>query len=272
MVQRTVCQVNGNPDLYGIGIRIGLYLQWVSTLLISIFIPKEVRTTRAVNLWIQSAIFLGLLLLVTSQDATPAEVLIALWLLCGSLSSLTGNGMSSLAKLSGLFRIFFYIALSSFGIWYWFVGLDGFLQPDCYVVAFFGNVSIDGRFRTLCKAVSCLGLAACVASIGVWIALVKSRAASEGDGQRPRAEMARQPFRIEIGLLITSVALIIVSIAGVEYLITTNEIQNVGDTLSVGQLIPLLAGSFSIASTAREVVTKDIFTKRRCWFLLGHHL
>jgi hypothetical protein len=55
-----VCPFAGNSDLYGIGVRIGLYAQWAATLLVTLFSPEDEETFRIVNLIIQSAIFLGI--------------------------------------------------------------------------------------------------------------------------------------------------------------------------------------------------------------------
>jgi hypothetical protein len=55
-----VCPFTGNSDLYGIGVRVGLYAQWVATLLVSLFSAEDEETFRIVNLIIQSAVFLGI--------------------------------------------------------------------------------------------------------------------------------------------------------------------------------------------------------------------
>lgn len=45
-----VCPFAGNSDLYGIGVRIGLYAQWAATLLVTLFSPEDEETFRIVNL------------------------------------------------------------------------------------------------------------------------------------------------------------------------------------------------------------------------------
>ena len=50
MTRRTDCNgILGNPDLYGLGIRVGIYLQWISSLLTIIFLPVGVSDSLDTN-------------------------------------------------------------------------------------------------------------------------------------------------------------------------------------------------------------------------------
>ena len=98
-----ICGFDGNPDLYGIGVRVGLYLQWIATLLTTLFEPKDEGLLRIVNLLIQSAIFIGMVLLTSHQEVQSIEPVLAIWLIFGALSSLSGNGMNPLGRFSGMY-------------------------------------------------------------------------------------------------------------------------------------------------------------------------
>ncbi|KAH7305412.1 hypothetical protein B0I35DRAFT_492721 [Stachybotrys elegans] len=106
------CPFAGNADLYGIGIRIGFYLQWISTLLATIFMPWEEDVLRILNLLIQSAVFLGLVLLTKEHEIRTIEPVITIWLLFGALSSLSGSGVNPLGRFSGFFRVTLYSAVA----------------------------------------------------------------------------------------------------------------------------------------------------------------
>ena len=53
----------GDSDTYGLGIRIGLYFQWITTSIAYNFVPSEAITMRGVNNCFQAAMFAGLLYL-----------------------------------------------------------------------------------------------------------------------------------------------------------------------------------------------------------------
>jgi hypothetical protein len=122
-----ICGFSGNVDLYRIGIRAGLYLQWIATLFTTIFVPGDEEATRVVNLLIQSAIFVGLILLTDRHQVHPVEPAITIWLLFGALSSLTGSGINPLGRFSGGFRVLLYSGIAGYTSWFWFTGLDNIL-------------------------------------------------------------------------------------------------------------------------------------------------
>ncbi|KAF2476915.1 uncharacterized protein BDR25DRAFT_276513 [Lindgomyces ingoldianus] len=263
-----ICAFPGNQDLYGAGIRIGLYLQWIATLLVTIFDQKEEQTLRVVNLLVQSAIFLGLCI-IPSPQIHPIEPVITLWLLVGALSSLTGDGLSYFAHFSGAFRVAFYTALSTYSCWFWFVGIESMLQPECKVVAFFGGTAIDGRFRTFSKVVSVGSLAVCVCCFGfVFWAMLQRCKNTKGIHER----IGSPAPRVELSLLFLSLGLIVVSIVAIEYLIKANSISGTNEVESVGQLIPLLVGALGCGMICWRILKKFLFRRKRCWFLFGYHL
>ncbi|KAK4697846.1 hypothetical protein P7C71_g298, partial [Lecanoromycetidae sp. Uapishka_2] len=49
----SLCPINGNPDLYGMGIRLGIYSQIIATILVNNFLPNEVSAA-----WDTNGIFL----------------------------------------------------------------------------------------------------------------------------------------------------------------------------------------------------------------------
>jgi hypothetical protein len=104
-LRSSICLFNGNLDLYGIGVRIGLYLQWIATLLVTLFDPAEEEIYRIINLIIQCALFLGLC--AQTDQANVLDPVIVGFLMCGSLSSLTGDNVGYMKHVLGLARIVF---------------------------------------------------------------------------------------------------------------------------------------------------------------------
>ncbi|ORY02292.1 hypothetical protein BCR34DRAFT_605643 [Clohesyomyces aquaticus] len=248
------CPFEGNKDLYGAGESAsGLYLQWIATLLVTIFDQKEEKVLRVVNLLVQSAIFLGLCLIPTSE-IHAIEPVIMFWLLVGALSSLTGDGFSYFGHFSGAFR---------------FVGMEGMLQPGCKSTAFFGGAAIDGPFRTFSKAVSVVSLAVCIGCLGfVFVAMYRRWMNTKGT----RKTIETQAPRVESSLLFILVGLVVVSIAAIEYLIKANSIAGTNEVESVGQLIPLLVGAFGCGIICWRIGKTKLYSRKRCWFLFNYHL
>jgi hypothetical protein len=264
------CSFEGNSDIYGVGVRIGLYSQWVATLLVTLFCPEDEETFRIVNLIIQSSVFLGICQQ-SSSETNPVEPIIVLFLMCGSLSSLTGDGMSYFGHVSGVFRSLFYAALSAYGCWFWFEGLDNMMTPGCEEIGFFGRASVNSWFRTLGKAASVFGLVLSVLLIGVCIRALVRRLHDwfkETVAIRPKKPRPQ----VEIGLLVLSAGLIAFSVAIVEYLIRVNHVTGLSNIDAVGQLIPFLIGIFECTAVSWKILVKGLFLKKRCWFLLRKHL
>ncbi|KAI4244382.1 MAG: hypothetical protein LQ352_006836 [Teloschistes flavicans] len=55
------CQIVGDPDLYGIGVRVGLYLQWLSLFLALVFAPDEAIPALTASNIITLAVFISFL-------------------------------------------------------------------------------------------------------------------------------------------------------------------------------------------------------------------
>lgn len=269
LAARGECTWTGNSDLYGIGVRVGLYAQWTATLLATVFDPKSENSLRMTNLIIQFAIFIGLCT-ESTENASAVGSIITQFLLCGSLSSVTGDGISNLNKLSGLMRLAFYMALSAYGCWFWFVGLQTMIHPECDPVAFFGRASFTGWFQSLGKALSVIGLVSCTCLCAVWGFYVYQRFRS-GWSEGFREERKRP--RVEVVLMMLSIGLLVFSAVTVEYLVSENRLNDKTNTVdSVGQLIPLIAGTVACGMMLWRVVMDGLFWRKRCWFFCGYHL
>ncbi|KAM0448863.1 hypothetical protein ACHAO4_008088 [Trichoderma viride] len=262
---------SGNSDLYGIGVRVGLYAQWVATLLVTVFDPKTESTYRIANLIIQWSVFLGLCTQ-SSQGDPVVGAIITQYLLFGSLSSVTGDGIKHFSHFSGIFRVVFYTAVAAYGCWFWYNGIDVMSIEGCPDIAFFRGVTIHGWFRTLGKVVSVLGLVICVSLLFYSVYATARRFRKgfrEGFGRREKVRP-----QVELVLLVLSMALIGISIYLVEHLIMVNNVEGVGipEIGTVGQLIPLLAGGLGCAMSIWKILVHRLFLRKRCWFLFGYHL
>ncbi|KAI1395245.1 hypothetical protein F4819DRAFT_501186 [Hypoxylon fuscum] len=255
----------GNADFYGIGIRLGLYAQSLTTLLVTLFVQEEEGLNRILSLLLQLAIFAGTLLLTRTGEIHAFEVMIVFWLLVGALSSLTGDGLGGVGSFSGTCRLLFYIALSSYGCWFWFAGLDTMPEINCTQIVFFGGSTLDGWFRSFGKTIAILGLVVASGMLvwGVTVYIKRSR--------RNRRIRAHRP-QTEITLMILSIAMVILSITSTEYVIRANHIGGVDDIFAVGQILAFLVGLLQFLNTLVPIFWKGRLWAPRCWLLFGRHL
>lgn len=266
----------GDPDLYGTGVRVGLYAQWVATLFATVFDPSSESDLRLANLIIQCAVFLGLCVN-SANDKPLVGAMITQFLLCGSLSSVTGDGIGHLSRFSGVMRVFFYLGLSAYGCWFWFEGIDIMQHNEHGVhdIAFLGGTQFDGWFRTLGKVASVGGVIICVGCLCYSVYAIFQRF-RDGFQEAFAARHKGRP-RVELSLMVLSMGLIAISIATVEYLVSVNNVRfptnDKGNIImSVGQFIPLIAGGVVCLFMVWKVIMDGLFMRKRCWFLFGYHL
>jgi hypothetical protein len=77
------CSFSGNADMYGVGIRIGFYLQWIGTILAGWLASDEVPSMRMSNALFVSATFFALILEAAQDTLQPVEIYIILLLSFG---------------------------------------------------------------------------------------------------------------------------------------------------------------------------------------------
>lgn len=114
----TSCDWSGNPDLYGPGIRIGLYLQWFATIITTALLPEKELTTHGLAMLLQIAVFAGLGFVTTGNETNAVEIIITLWLLVGPLPSLSWRGILQLGTFAGIARPLLYSAFGAYGCWF----------------------------------------------------------------------------------------------------------------------------------------------------------
>jgi hypothetical protein len=84
--RETECGFMGNSDAYGLGIRLGIYLQWLASIIAAAFLPSEGASLADAYLVFSAALTISLYVLIFSNDCTFAvEVIILLYLLFGGL-------------------------------------------------------------------------------------------------------------------------------------------------------------------------------------------
>jgi hypothetical protein len=74
------CEISGNSDMYGLGIRIGFYLQWLSSPVSAWIAEKETSSLRSANALFKTATFIGLIIETVLNHLDVVEIYIILLL------------------------------------------------------------------------------------------------------------------------------------------------------------------------------------------------
>ncbi|KAL6789489.1 hypothetical protein GGI42DRAFT_337641 [Trichoderma sp. SZMC 28013] len=252
--------------------RFSFYSLWGSILLRTLFKPWEdaYETLKIILL------FANLLALCKSGlDNSAVSVAIWQYLLIGPLSGLTLSGICRSRGPSGLFRIMFCLALSSYGCWFWFTGVDRFSRPGCPEIVFFGGVTPHSHawFRTLCKVVYVAAVVLCAYLLVVNLWRTAESLWTNRTWSKPDESPRKRP-QVELVLLLFSVALVGVLTYLVEYLIKVNGIEETGVSRLQGvyEWFQFLYGSLRFMYIIRDTIFHGLYKRKRCWFIFGCHL
>ena len=158
------CAIKGNSDFYGLGIRIGIYLQWITSFLANHFVPDSIDSHLETNTIFLLALFIATVFATARRTIQSAEIVVLLQLCFGFLFSIlsvwgirTRRRMHEGQKeerirfplLGAFFRLTLATAMCAFGLWFWFHGASLHHQHSgCPDFAFlFARVDIANRAR-----------------------------------------------------------------------------------------------------------------------------
>ncbi|KAI5776717.1 hypothetical protein EDC01DRAFT_681526 [Geopyxis carbonaria] len=266
------CGYVGNADVYGLGIRIGLYTQWLSTLISNWLHQHNISRMRDVNTCFQIAMLIALLALNNSADPPHAmDLYIIIVQIVGSTSTISAHATNpkqfKQTSWGGVLRFLIYWAVAAYSTYFWFRGIHKFraLDGDCTSYGFaFARVPItpNGWFALLHKIVSLLAVGVFTVLCG-WTVFRHWRTFVERSfvgAYRARQHRKLPPSSDTEKLLddlitpgsdspvvhkispIICVVVLLISVAANEMLIRWNGIVGVNDAFSTGQLIPMVTG------------------------------
>ena len=182
LTRQNLCPIQGNPDLYGLGIRLGIYFQLTSTSLTSRLLPDETLGTWDTNSIFLLAVFAAVSKSTISGVIQYAEAYVMLqlmfaFLICafpkglGALVSSTLRGITlgfsqkdkellkanlGLSILGNQWRQALAAAVACYNVWFWFR-----FEPsgDCEAYIFlFARVSASSEAQGFYRAFAVLYL------------------------------------------------------------------------------------------------------------------
>jgi len=164
------CGFDGNPDFYGLGIRLGIYLQWISSFLANTLFKDVIAGTLETNFIFLLAVFIALADSTKARTIQSAEVIVLLHLCFGfilSILTVWGHRTKSnhtnetpTRSLAGSFtRLGLIATISAYSIWFWFRGIEILASPPCPAYTFiFSMQDARGPLHIFYQVQSCIVL------------------------------------------------------------------------------------------------------------------
>ncbi len=156
------CGFTGNPDIFGIGIRIGYYTQVLAVWFSNYFYFREAKTLRAVNnLFLLSLIIVGFIFFINAQSTyvVHAFLLLQIGIVTGLVGITETARYATKYRETSRERLLLRMAIMTFGamfnVCFWWRGLDVMLPTPCGTYSFyFWKVGFYGWLRTVMKVQS----------------------------------------------------------------------------------------------------------------------
>ncbi|KAJ3493908.1 hypothetical protein NLG97_g4430 [Lecanicillium saksenae] len=147
------CPIKGQPDLYGLGIRVGIYIQMLAvqiSALLSMVLRQDDYLGEGVVIFIL-AVGSVLLKQIVNHEITAVEAAPMITLLVAQVGV-----CRSVSKMGIVLNVIFaveFCGLSALFVWFWWHGMDVLGHSDCPddKAFFFVSVSLWGWFRTMHK-------------------------------------------------------------------------------------------------------------------------
>lgn len=165
------CVIEGNPDFYGLGIRIGIYLQYITAFGANLFLKEAIDGNLTTNTIFLLALLVATLVATVRGDVQTIEVVVLLQLSFGFIFSILsiwghrtraprGDAPIRFPLIGSFFRLSLATAFSAYAVWFWFVGeQDIHDHGGCRDVLFlFGRVDVAGPARIFFQLQSVLVL------------------------------------------------------------------------------------------------------------------
>lgn len=258
-----VCNFEGNSDMYGLGIRLGFYLQWFGGLLAAWIAPSEVKGLRFSTELFVAATFLALIIH-TAGDVDSlqhVEIYIVLLLMFGVYLVLipiylwrlltscdpywdpTRWPIVNPGRLTSNLSFILLVGVLIYQYWFWFAHIPSLDDINCQQYGFlFGQVRLNSKVSVAMNALAYCFLGVIVLYfLAFWLL-----GTDDLDGGR-QPKLTGRHLKARVNLLrniegwIKIVVGLVVALA-TELTITWNEIDGVNSLAGAGQTIPFVIG------------------------------
>ncbi|KAL8678312.1 MAG: hypothetical protein Q9186_005332 [Xanthomendoza sp. 1 TL-2023] len=160
--QMAQCPNEGNPDFYGLGIRVGIYLQLATAIFARYFHPEAIPENLTANAIFLLALYVAVATATLGPGLRSEEIVILLQLCFGFLLSVLSilggrDASDETAKrpdilrpppIASFLRLMLTVAIGAYAVWFWFPGKDKTKIEGCPAYMFFlTKTSIYGGVR-----------------------------------------------------------------------------------------------------------------------------
>jgi len=171
------CGFSGNSDLYGLGIRVGIFLQWLSSQIAVYFHLEGSNDLSNAYVIFSVAIKIALFVLTFQESAYTLEVVVIIYMFFGGLLCVKGYRKRREQAAPTTWRMLLgnstLITMSIYSSWFWITGRssDRFVSTPCGTMVFlfariparhFGRVSIFFTVLSIYLSASGLSFAAMI--------------------------------------------------------------------------------------------------------------
>jgi hypothetical protein len=238
------CLVPGDPDVLGLGVRLGFYFQLFSNLLLGTIRPNDAANAFLINVFFIIALVCAAIYSSAKGNFPPGSIIACTWypalayvaLIPFLFRPLPRNLPYSLVILCAAV----FMGTSCFAVWFWYKGLDAEHPHQCMDprVFLFFNCSAVGNIRTVFKV---LALALLVLGIvsGWSIHTFVVVALSLPGNSSEVSEFGHRVFALGFIWLA-------LSIVASELQLRWNHIVGTNAVDTTGQIIPLTLGVLSV--------------------------
>jgi hypothetical protein len=264
----TKCNIPGNPQMYGLGIRIAFYVQWFGLILVQYMDERDLPDVRILGLILSSATFLGLIIEVSENSLQAAEIYIVLLLCMGYFLFMVPYYLWKALTCCNPYwdplrwtrerqsRIFqamnftLLLAISSFATWFWIAFIndtrDEGTPAGCRQSAFFfSEVSLTNSAYIAFNAL----LYFLILLVCIGIMLIKSgwEVTLWPKKKKKRRTSKLHAVALQELVAFSNLSVAAVVTAAVELVISWNDIRGVSDVRTAAQIIPIMASGGIVA-------------------------
>jgi len=263
--------VNVDLDLLGIGVRLGIYFQLSSNILLLRAQPEEAASSVTVSSLFMSAYFISLLYSIANSNIPPGGIICSTGFLFLDIGALNPTSLlTQTTFLEGLsFWTFLVIEIrqvfaAGFFVWFWYTGINA---PQCREprVFMFANCGAYGGVRVFFRILAIVGLIYVPYAIWKTAKDVVDRLSREGQTREERWTVTKQEIieqswglKIIVSMnenvpsgfqnwvfMVVSIMIMFFFILFIELEIKWNHFNNLGGITSTGQIFPFIVGLFS---------------------------
>jgi hypothetical protein len=275
--QSDVCQIPGDADILGLGVRLGLYFQFSSNLLIAAIRPSEGLASLLLSSIFATGILVATIYSLANQIMPPSAFISTQWFLLLD-SAIINPVLTNVERLDLKERLSFWtlgfilfrvIAWNSLNLWFWFHGLYVENPQQCMEprVFLFANCGAYGNVRKVFKASTIMTALYLGWYLVRWIMSFLARISDPEGTYKERWEVKMdytmgflpqglydeelvlpmpRGFGWTVFLFICGALGLIIAITGAELQFRWNNVTGIDGISTTGQIIPLVVGAVSL--------------------------